>query len=177
MILYFVFIRQSSEFHGIFCSQDDACHRIVEQSPPNIKPPTHTPAAQYTRSNASHAIAKLHFPQTLQPFSQFERNVISNLTTGPKLISILDVFHDASNQGKEFFSQSMGICLRQTYGPSTSPIRWRDAGMTVLMNIARVIYRGSSLLRTSRGRILETRAPRGRFRFPAHYRCRAESKR
>jgi len=82
----------------------------------------------------------------LQPFSQFERNVISNLTTGPKLISILDVFHDASNQGKEFFSQSMGICLRQTYGPSTSPIRWRDAGMTVLMNIARVIYRGSSLL-------------------------------
>ena len=37
-------------------------------------------------------------------FFAVERNVISNFTTGPKLISILDVFHDASNQGKEFFS-------------------------------------------------------------------------
>lgn len=153
---------------------------LLNESPPKVKPPTHTPAPQYTKSNASHAIAKLHFPQTLQFFrSRTKRHFQFHDWTKAHFDS--RCVPRCFEPGQRIFLVSrMGICLRQTYGPSTSSIHWRDAGMTVQMNIARAIYRGSSLLRTGRGRILETRARVGDFDFQLCQHmiyCRAESKR
>ena len=71
----------------------------------------------------------------------------------------------------------LGICLRQTYGPSKSPDTLARRRFDKLMNVSRAIYRGPGLLRTSRGTVFATRASVGDFDFKHSIYCRAESKR
>ena len=133
------------------------------------------PGRAIYKVDASHAIAKLRFPQTLTTFLQSKkRHLQFNDDQSSFRFSMCSTMLRSiqTPRAKNFFQLVYGDLFETNpwakHIPDTLARRRYDSQM----NIARAIYRGSAA--NEPWDFLDTRAPAREIRCPAHF-CRAES--